>query len=273
MRSNVDFLEYSLAVNPYPILFDKERKIVINTINQYSYCIAEKDPAFKQALQASDILLPDGIGIVKACSYLTGQVVKKISGADMHQKLLKELNAVSGKCFYLGSTNETLSLIKKRIHAEYPKIIVENFSSPFKDKYDQNDLGVIIEKINNFKPDVVFMGLTAPKQEKLAHQIKDNLETGIICSIGAVFDFYAQTIQRPSLFLINMNLEWFGRFLTEPRRLWKRYFYFGFIFIFLILSKKAMSLSAEKSSKQAKLRNLKPARTLSENEFDKPVTF
>lgn len=238
MLSSVNFLDYSLAVNPFPITINKENKITINTINQYSYCIAERDLVFKEALKRSDILLPDGIGIVKAYSYLTGKSIKKIAGADMHHNLLTQLNRDKGKCFYLGSSTNTLNKITKRISKEYPNITVDVYSPPYKVNFDEDDIFKMIENINLFKPDVVFVGLTAPKQEKLADCFKDKLETNIICSIGAVFDFYAETITRPNQFWIDLNLEWLIRFAKEPRRMWKRYIYFGILFAYLIAKKK-----------------------------------
>lgn len=101
----------------------------------------------------------------------------------------------------------------------------------------------MIRVINEFNPDVLFVGMTAPKQEKWAYDNKDNLKTGLICSIGAVFDFYAGTVQRPGKIWVNLGLEWLGRLLKEPRRMWRRYIVYGFIFFYKIIgfkfSKKA----------------------------------
>jgi N-acetylglucosaminyldiphosphoundecaprenol N-acetyl-beta-D-mannosaminyltransferase len=241
MLSSVKFQEYSLSTSPIPLILQKDRKITINTLNQYSFCIAENDSAFKSALVESDILLADGVGIVKACSYLTGQSVKKIAGADMHEYLLNYLSKSGGKCFYLGSSNATLDKIKKRLNREFPNIKAEFYSPPFKSNFEINDLNEMTKRVNEFQPDVVFLGLTAPKQEKLSVLLKDKLDTKAICSIGAVFDFYAETIKRPSQFWIDLNLEWFIRLVKEPRRMWKRYINFGFVFVYLILSSKLMT--------------------------------
>ena len=240
MITTVKFLDYSLATNPLTFKFNGKDKITINTLNQYSYCIGERDLAFKEALKSSDILLPDGIGIVKACLYLTGNSVKKFAGADMHQNLLNQLNQEKGKCFYLGSSKNTLNRISIRIAKEYPSVKVDCYSPPFKSDFDEEDISKMIKNINIFEPDVVFIGLTAPKQEKLSHSFKEKLNTRVICSIGAVFDFYAETVSRPSRFWINMNLEWLIRFIKEPRRMWKRYLYHGVVFAYLIIKKKIM---------------------------------
>lgn len=251
MESSVNFLGYSLAVNPFPLSITKGQKVVINTINQYSFCIAEKDVVFKEALRTSDILLPDGIGIVKACSYITGKPLKKIAGAEIHEDLLKTLNLEGGKCFYLGSSDKTLNGIKNRIKKDYPLVQAAFYSPPYKEIFDDKDIIAMIEQIDDFKPDVLFIGLTAPKQEKLSYLFKDKFDANIICSIGAVFDFYAKTITRPSQFWIDLHLEWLVRLVKEPKRMWKRYLYFGFLFIYKMLNqKKTIDQAPEEFAKQ-----------------------
>ncbi len=98
------------------------KKILISTLNQYSYCIAEKDTAFKKALIGSDVLLSDGIGIVVAARLLNNKKITKITGADVHEYLLKKLDREKGSFFYLGSSEETLTKITQRIAQDYPNI-------------------------------------------------------------------------------------------------------------------------------------------------------
>jgi len=215
-----------------------DNRLVINTINQYSFCVAEHDIDFKRALLESDILLPDGIGVVWSNLFLTQKKVKKIAGSDLHLYLLEKINKEGGKCFYLGSSEEVLEKIGNRLSVEYPNIQFSSFSPAFTSEFSEEDSTEMIAKINEFCPDVLFVGMTAPKQEKWVNSHKHLLKANVISSIGAVFDFYAGTMQRPSSIWINLGLEWFGRFLTEPKRMWKRYFYFGPIFFLKVLSKK-----------------------------------
>jgi N-acetylglucosaminyldiphosphoundecaprenol N-acetyl-beta-D-mannosaminyltransferase len=231
----------TLEVLDYPVFVDSiheiklHDKIVINTLNQYSYCIAEKDPEFKASLKGSDVLLPDGVGITTAALLRNGTKVKKIAGADMHKYLLEELNKSHGTCFYLGSSESTLKKIKKRLSSEYPNIKVGTYSPPYKPVFTEEECSQMIEAANLFNPDVLFVGMTAPKQEKWSKAYKDRLNARVICSIGAVFDFYAGTVERPNKIFINLGMEWFVRFLNEPKRMWKRYFYYGPIFVWLVI--------------------------------------
>jgi len=213
-------------------------KMLVNTINQYSYCIAENDPEFKEALNHSDILLPDGVGIVAAAKFMEGKKIKKIAGADLHEFLLKKLNSENGSCFYLGSSEDTLQRIKKRLSEEYPHIKAGFFSPPFKAKLSKEDSECMVAAVNDFEPDVLFVGMTAPKQEKWSYEHKQALNAKVICSIGAVFDFYAGTMNRPNKIWIDLGLEWLGRLFKEPKRMWRRYIYYGAVFSYYLLKEK-----------------------------------
>jgi len=209
----------------------KEKKILIQTINQYSFCLTKTDSDFKASLLGADVLLPDGVGIVMANWLINGTKIKKIAGADLHQYLLEDLNIRGGKCFYLGSKDSTLEAIRFRCNVEFPNIEVGSYSPPFKSSFTSSETQLMIEAVNAFQPDVLFIGMTAPKQEKWAFANKKALEVPIICSIGAVFDFYAGTIKRPNNVWINLGLEWLVRFAKEPKRMWVRYGYYGPIFL------------------------------------------
>ena len=203
------------------------KKVLINTINQYSYCIAEENEAFKEALVGSDILLPDGIAIVGAVRFMLNKKIKKIAGSDVHLHLLGECSRNGMSCFYLGSSEATLNRIKHRLEKDHPAMRAGFYSPPYKQTFTEEESQQMINAVNEFKPDVLFIGMTAPKQETWANSHKAQLDSKIICTIGAVFDFYAETIKRPHKIWVNLGLEWFGRLVKEPVRMWKRYVYYG----------------------------------------------
>lgn len=203
---------------------DTEKKMVINTINPHSYVTAKSDLLFEEALRDSDILLPDGSGIVLAAKQINKKEIEKIAGSDLHRHLLSVLEKAGGSVFYMGASQKTLDAIHERITREYPGIRVGSYSPPFKPEFTEEENETIIAKVNAFSPDVLFIGMTAPKQEKWLHVHKEKLNYKIASSIGAVFDFYAGTVQRPSQFWIDLHLEWLPRLLKEPKRLWKRNF-------------------------------------------------
>jgi N-acetylglucosaminyldiphosphoundecaprenol N-acetyl-beta-D-mannosaminyltransferase len=206
------------------IKIDTDKKIIVNTINSHSYITAKEDEQFRDALNKSDILLPDGSGMVLAAKVINKSVIKKIAGSDFHYYLLKELNKSGGKCFYMGASEDTLMKIEQKIAKEFPNIIVESYSPPFKAVFSKEENDEIISKINAFKPAVLFIGMTAPKQEKWLDEHKEALHFNIATSIGAVFDFYAGKVERPAQFWLDLHLEWLVRLLNEPKRLWRRNF-------------------------------------------------
>lgn len=233
----INFLDYKInpSINELTI---NGKILMVNTINPHCYCEAKNDNFYKEALQNSDILIPDGTGIVWAIKLLTGYSIRRITGADLHQHLLCQVNQTCGKVFYMGSTISCLQKIEERINKEYPNIIVVGYSPPFRSHFSVEENIEIINIINSFKPDVVFVGMTAPKQEKWVYQNKKLLDTKVICSIGAVFDFYAGTIKRPGKFWQMLGLEWLPRLFREPQRLWRRNFVSTPLFIWdIVLTK------------------------------------
>lgn len=235
------FLQYKITTS-LPENIDRS-KLLINTINPHSYCVAKKDSEFENSLIFCDILIPDGVGIVLAFRFLYGIKIEKISGYDLHIHYLNLVNKMGGKVFYLGSNESTLQSIQQRVNSRFPRIEVETFSPPFKSKFTKEDNQEMLASVNSFKPNVLFIGMTAPKQEKWSYEFKDQLDAQVICSIGAVFDFYAGTVKRPSGIWINLGLEWLPRLIREPRRLWKRTFistpsFIRYIFFEKIIHKK-----------------------------------
>lgn len=213
-------------------------KLLINTINAYSYNIAQTDALFREALLKNDVLIADGVSAVLAFKWLTGERIKKIAGADLFFYEMDRLQQSGGRCFFLGSTDSTLKKIKDRAANEYPKVKVQYFSPPFKPAFTVEDNMTMLEAINAFNPDVLFIGMTAPKQEKWVHKHFDQIKAGHSCCIGAVFDFYAGTVKRAPQWMIKMGLEWFYRLIREPRRMWRRYLIGNSKFIWYILKEK-----------------------------------
>ena len=221
-----DFNIYSGSLNEL-----KDEKLLVTTINAHSFNVTKQDFYFREALLNSDVLIPDGISIIWAIKWLSDKKIEKIAGADLFYYEMNRLKAKGGSCFFLGSTEATLAKIKERASVEFPNVLVYTYSPPYKPEFSNEDSIAMIEAVNSVKPDVLFIGLTAPKQEKWAYKYKDELNTGHIGCIGAVFDFYAGNINRAPQWMINMGLEWFYRLIKEPKRMWRRYIIGNVIFI------------------------------------------
>lgn len=144
-----------------------DNKLLINTINAHSYNTSLKDPLFAEALQKGDVLIPDGISIVKACKWLNAksQPTERIAGWDLFEFEMNRLNQKGGKCFFMGSSEKVLALIKEKAKSVYPNIKVETYSPPYKPEFSEEDNKKIIDAINQANPDLLWIGMTAPKQE------------------------------------------------------------------------------------------------------------
>jgi N-acetylglucosaminyldiphosphoundecaprenol N-acetyl-beta-D-mannosaminyltransferase len=211
---------------------------VVDTLNPHSYVLARKDKQFREALKSADWLLPDGVGIKYAARVIEKRNIEKIAGSDLHEVIISSLGKRGGSCFYLGSSEETLSKIRERLAGEHPAVRVGKYSPPFKDVFSEEENINMISAVNSFSPDVLFVGMTAPKQEKWVHENRKRLNVPLICPIGAVFDFYAGTVQRSGQFWIRLGMEWLPRLLREPRRLWKRNFVSTPLFLWYVLLEK-----------------------------------
>lgn len=213
----------------YPVYLDDLSDIstngpkIINTLNGHSYNVAKKDPEFKKALLGSDVLLPDGESVVMGAKFLGIKKMNKVAGFDLFEHLMKMLDSTHGSCFFLGAAPATLDKIQKRVNEQFPNVRVGSYSPPYKPVFSAEDSNRMCSEVNAFKPDVLFVGMTAPKQEKWVYENKDRLHANVVCSVGAVFDFFAGTTQRPPQWMIDMKLEWFGRLVSEPKRMWRRY--------------------------------------------------
>jgi len=204
--------------------------------NPHSLVVARSDPYFTEALKKADILLPDGIGIVLAAKILGVNLTERVAGSDLFLGLSDKANKEGGlRYFFLGSTQEVLDKITARLSKEYPNITICGvLSPPFKPEFSDDDNREMIDIINRAKPDVLWVGMTAPKQEKWIYKNKDQLDVPVMGAIGAVFDFYAGTIKRSPEWACRMGLEWLPRLLREPKRLFKRNFVSSPLFLYMV---------------------------------------
>jgi N-acetylglucosaminyldiphosphoundecaprenol N-acetyl-beta-D-mannosaminyltransferase len=201
-----------------------ERLQYMACANPHSLVVAAGDPIFRESLQACDILVPDGTGVLLAGKLLGLPLKEKVAGTDFFLGLTRLAQQTGGlRYFFLGSSDHVLKRIAERLIDEYPAVkLVGMHSPPFRSEFTKEENAAMVDAINNAKPDVLWVGMTAPKQEKWIYINRHRLQVPFAAAIGAVFDFYAGTKKRSSAFWINLGLEWLPRFVKEPRRLWER---------------------------------------------------
>ena len=277
-----------------------EGKLLINTINAHSYNTARKDGLFAEALTNGDVLIPDGVSIVKACRWIKAKSLPKerIAGWDLFEFEMNKLeecgmknvecgannssldnsqsastdNSCSGKRLYepsaklkilaqasvstsraqnskfrerpltvmfMGSSQKVLDLIVKRAAEVYPHLKIVTYSPPYKPEFSDEDNKAIVEAINAADPDLLWIGMTAPKQEKWTYSHWNELNIHChVGTIGAVFDFFAGTVERAPIWWQRHGLEWLYRLLKEPKRMWRRYIIGNTLFLWNMLKEK-----------------------------------
>lgn len=203
-----------------------EGKLLINTVNAHSFNTAKKDALFAEALTKGDVLIPDGVSIVKACKWVKAKSRPKerIAGWDLFSFEMARLEKKCGTVMFMGSSQRVLDLIVKRAAVDYPHLKVVTYSPPYKPEFSEEDNRAIISAINEANPDLLWIGMTAPKQEKWTYSHWGELDIHChVGTIGAVFDFFAGTVERAPLWWQEHGLEWLYRLMKEPKRMWRRY--------------------------------------------------
>ena len=210
-------------------------------LNPHSYAVSLDDPTFSAALKDADWLVPDGAGIVLASRLTGGSIGERITGSDVFYGLNQRLNAAGGmSVFFFGSTEETLAAITRRMAEDYPNIRVAGvYSPPFKADYTADETDEMLEAINTASPDVLWVGMTAPKQEVWIYRHRERINAKFAAAIGAVFDFYTGNVKRSHPLFQRLGLEWLPRLLQQPGRLWRRMFVSAPVFLWHVLLQKA----------------------------------
>ena len=243
-----------------------EGKLLINTVNAHSYNTARKDSLFADALTNGDVLIPDGVSIVKACKWIKAksQPKERIAGWDLFSFEMEKLERECVKCemlnvkfednnstlynqhstlkktvMFMGSSQKVLDLIVKRAAEVYPHLKVVTYSPPYKPEFSDEDNKAIIDAINAANPDLLWIGMTAPKQEKWTYSHWEELDIHChVGTIGAVFDFFAGTVERAPIWWQEHGLEWLYRLIKEPKRMWRRYIIGNSLFLWNMTKEK-----------------------------------
>ena len=237
----------SIVISKEELKAISEGKQLINTINAHSYNTAQKDELFAEALSKGDYLIPDGASIVKACKWLKAksQPTERIAGWDLFAFEMQRLNEKGEmrnekyKVMFMGSSELVLAKITDKCAIDYPNLDVITYSPPYKPEFSDKENREIIQAINEADPDLLWIGMTATKQEKWTYQHWNELDIHChVGTIGAVFDFYAGTAKRAPQWWQDHSLEWLYRLCKEPKRMWRRYIIGNPLFVWNILKEK-----------------------------------
>lgn len=198
---------------------DKEVKTFVVTANPETLMIGSENPEFDEILKSEKtIIVPDGIGVVKAANILKYPVKERVTGVEIVQNLLNILNEKGKSIYLLGAKKEVVEKFAARIREEYSNIVLLGY----RDGYIK-DKDAAFEEMAELKPDVVLVALGIPAQELLIHKHYNKFEKGIFVGVGGSFDVLSGMKKRAPKIFIKLNLEWLYRITKEPKRMRRFY--------------------------------------------------
>jgi N-acetylglucosaminyldiphosphoundecaprenol N-acetyl-beta-D-mannosaminyltransferase len=217
-------------------MVDSSSKFYICTVNAYQAVKASEDKTFLKVLNDAGIVVADGMPLVWYSRLLKKPVPERISGYDFFYGFSKFASKKNYSYFFFGGKSDAvLSKIKHRLKKEFSNIAVKGSICPpimdsFPDEYDD----YVVSTINKCRPDILWVGISAPKQEKWIYKNIDRLNIKMAFGIGAAFNFYANTVRRAPIWMRRIGLEWLYRIYREPKRLFKKYMVNNTKFIILV---------------------------------------
>jgi len=195
---------------------------------------AYNNPSFNTVIRNADVVTPDGKPVALFLRFLKKINQVRVCGLDVFPDLLKEAHARNKSVYFYGTTNDILHRISEKAKREFPSLnICGYYSPPFRTLSPTEEIE-IVNKINDANPDLIFVALGCPKQEKWMAENKAKIN-GCMLGVGYAFNVYAGIAKRSPKWMQRFSLEWVYRLYQEPGRLWKRYFYTNSIFLFLTL--------------------------------------
>lgn len=206
---------------------EKNQKKFIVTANPETFMKSESDDEIKKLLLDKEtILVPDGIGIVKAARMLNYDIKERVTGIDIANKLLEYGNDLKKSIYLFGSKQEVIDDMKKVIKNQYPNLKIVGAKNGY-----EKDKDKVFEDIVKKEPDIVLVALGIPLQEKLIYKHLSKFKKGIFVGVGGSFDVISGHKKRAPKLFIKLNLEWLYRIVKEPSRL-KRFYDSNVKFIF-----------------------------------------
>lgn len=196
---------------------------------------ARKDREFKRIYDETDLSVPDGVPLLWAAKFLGTPLVERVNGTDLFEALCARAADCGYRLFFLGAAPGIAAAAAAELEQRHPGLnIVGTYSPPFDFFESAGENKKIEDMILMARPDILFVGLGAPKQEKWIHRHMRNLRVPVSIGIGASFEYVAGCTARAPLWMQRTGLEWLYRILESPGRYWQRYFVEDAVFFPLV---------------------------------------
>lgn len=204
------------ALSRFVHLLDGDRLGTIFTPNPEIVMAAQDDKELKSALLEGDLVIPDGIGILYASKIHALGLQTRVPGIELMGKILKYCNTNRLSIYLFGGKPGVAEKAVAKIQETYPNIVIKGYQNGY---FDESETLSIVDRINETKPDVLFVALGAPKQEKWITTHKKVLNAKVAMGVGGSFDVWAGIVKRAPVFFQRIHLEWFYRLLQDPSRI------------------------------------------------------
>jgi len=209
---------------------DKQEQTTVVTANPEIVMKTRENSTYKQVVQASDYVCPDGIGIIYAAKLMKRPLTERIPGIEVVDDLLHAANEKGYACYFLGAEESVNEKAVARIQEKFPQLHVAGRHHGFFDLEDAS----IAEEVAQTKPDIVFVAMGAPNQEFWISTYKELFNKGLFIGVGGSFDVYAGAVKRAPAFWMKLNLEWLYRIIVQPSRIIRIFSSIRFMFLVAI---------------------------------------
>lgn len=190
----------------------------------HTIMVCDEDPELREAVLNSSITVPDGQPLVWAMNALGGHLDDRVYGPELMARYCERAAETGARMYLYGGRNQgALVQLALNLRQRFPGVkIVGGYSPPFRELTEEEEDAIVAE-MNGCKPDVIWVGVGAPKQEKWMAAMRDRLEAPVLVGVGAAFDFHAGLVPQAPEWMQSAGLEWLYRMAQEPRRLAPRY--------------------------------------------------
>lgn len=229
MISEQKLVDFKLSTGSYKNMVDRiirlastNRSAYISVANVHMFVTAHNDEHFKNVVNNSTMVTPDGKPLAWALRLFDNIKQERVAGMDLFPSLLEASAKAGISVYFYGSTPDVILAVEKRTEKILPTLKIAGWHCPPFRKLSDDENTEVIRQINEARPNLVFVALGCPKQEKWMHDMKGKVSATMI-GVGGALPVFAGIQKRAPLWMQKNGLEWFYRFLQEPRRLFKRY--------------------------------------------------
>jgi len=238
MHERIDFMGLSIdrismneVLKRIELFVESEKPHRIVFLNALKIVLANSDKELQEIINASDLVLADGMSIVFSLRLLEGIQTERVPGVDLMQQAIELVEKNGYRLYFLGSTPEVVDRIVNIYRTKFPKLKIAGWHHGY---FSADEETGILREIRKNRTDILFVAFGSPQKEKWIEKNYRDLHVPVCICVGGSFDVLSGERKRAPRWIQKIGLEWFFRLIQEPRRLWWRYFKGGIIFVWLL---------------------------------------